>query len=135
MQTVSLEELTAAVSSAWSAETSASPDQWSTENPVLGQCAVTACVVQDYLGGDILNSVVTMPDGSTDSHYYNLIDKEEIDLTKQQFPDGSAFSDGQPKTKGFASTRDYCLSYDATRQRYEALKTKVVQALTSMPAR
>jgi len=134
MHAVFLEELTAAVSNAWSAETSASPDEWSVDNPALGQCAVTACVVQDYMGGDILNSVVTLPDGSADSHYYNLIDEEEIDLTKQQFPHGSAFSDGQPKTKGFASTRDYCLSYNATRRRYEALRAKVGQTLTSTPA-
>lgn len=131
MKTVSLEELTTAVSNSWSAETSASPNKWSNDNPALGQCAVTACVVQDYLGGDILNSVVTLPDGNTDSHYYNVIDGEDLDLTKQQFPAGSSFTDGQPKTKGLASTRDYCLSYDATRERYETLRNNVKQALGS----
>lgn len=131
MKTVSLEELITAVSNSWSADTSASPDKWSNYNPALGQCAVTACVVQDYLGGDILNSIVTLPDGNTDSHYYNLIDGGDLDLTKQQFPTGSLFSEGRPKTKGFASTRDYCLSYGATRERYEILRNKVKQALDS----
>jgi hypothetical protein len=129
MKTASVEELTTAVSNSWSAETSASPDKWSNDNPALGHCAVTACVVQDYLGGDILNSVATLPDGNTDSHYYNLIEGEDLDLTKQQFPAGTVFSEAQPKTKGHASTRDYCLSYDATRLRYEALKVKVELAL------
>ena len=133
MQTVSREELTTAVRNAWSAETSAAHDRWSEKNPALGQCAVTACVMQDYLGGDILNSVVMLPDGSSDSHYYNLIDREEVDLTIQQFPVGSIFSEGRPKTRGFANTRDYCLSFDATRQRYETLKARVGKALTPMP--
>lgn len=131
MRTVALEELTAAVSNSWSAETSASPKEWSNDNPAIGQCAVTACVVQDYLGGDILNSMVTLPDGNTDSHYYNIIEGKTLDLTKQQFPADSVFTEGKPKTKGFASTREYCLSYDTTRKRYETLKAKVDQALSS----
>ncbi len=129
MKTVSFQEVTAAVSNSWSAETSSTPKKWTNDNPALGQCAVTACLVQDYLGGDILNSVVTLPDGDTDSHYYNLIDGKDLDLTRQQFPAGSSFSEGQPKTKGLASTRDYCLSYDETRQRYEILKQQVEQAI------
>ncbi|MDB5185622.1 MAG: hypothetical protein JWL85_145 [Candidatus Saccharibacteria bacterium] len=131
MKSVPLEDLTAALSNSWCAETSASPDKWSNDNPALGQCATTACVVQDYLGGDILNSVVTLPDGSTDSHYYNMIDSRALDLTKQQFPTNSSFTEGQSKTKGYESTRDYCLSYDATRERYETLKGKVEKALNS----
>lgn len=129
MHTVNFETLTEAISKSWSAETSAFPDKWNPENPALGQCAVTACVVQDYLGGEILNCLAILPDGGTDTHYYNVIDGEDLDLTKQQFMAGSSFSEGQPKTKGHASTRDYCLSFDATWQRYHSLKEKVEQTL------
>lgn len=125
MNAVSLRDLTDAITKSWSAGTSANAEKWNVNNPSLGQCAVTSCVMQDYFGEDILNSVVILPDGSTDSHYYNLINDEAVDLTKQQFPAGSSFSEGQPKTKGFASTRDYCLSYPSTRQRYNVLKAKV----------
>lgn len=131
MHTVNFEALTEAISKSWSAKTSASPGKWNPQTPALGQCAVTACVVQDYLGGEILNCVVILPDGGTGSYYYNVIDDEDLDLTKQQFMAGSSFNEGQPKTKGYASTRDYCLSFDATRQRYYSLKEKVRQALGS----
>jgi hypothetical protein len=124
-----LERVAKALSDAWSADTSASPDEWSPDNPVLGQCAVTACVFQDYFGGDILNSQVTLPDGRVDSHYYNLLGGEEEDLTRQQFPLGSVFTPGRPKTGDFATTRDYCLSYEATRERYDRLKAKVKEML------
>ncbi|HSH55493.1 MAG TPA: hypothetical protein VK983_01545 [Candidatus Limnocylindrales bacterium] len=124
MSSIDRQNLELAIQKSWCKETSANSG-WSEENPSLGQCAVTACVVQDYLGGDILNSVVTLPDGKTDSHYFNTIDGQIEDLTRQQFPAGSQFTEGQPKTKGLATTRDYCLSYEETRKRYEVLKEKV----------
>lgn len=42
-----------ALKSSWSKETCYPPwaRGWTTENPTKGQCAVTALVVQDYLGG------------------------------------------------------------------------------------
>lgn len=132
MRVITLKELTDALGNSWCAETSASSDSWHNENPALGQCAVTSCVVQDYLGGDLLNCVVILPDGTTSSHYYNLIDNQEIDLTRQQFPAESSFSPGTTKTEGLASTRDYCLSYDKTRSRYELLKARVEQALEQL---
>lgn len=126
------DELFAAVEGSWDAETSASPEKWSPENRALGQCAVTACIVQDYLGGDVLNTVATLPDGSTDSHYYNVIDGEEVDLTRSQFPDGTTFTEGMPKTGKHATTREYVLDNPATRDRYEILKERVMDRLRNL---
>ncbi|WP_425297200.1 YunG family protein [Nocardia abscessus] len=39
-------------------------------NSAKGQCAVTACVVHDYLVGYILNTVATLPNNETVSHYF-----------------------------------------------------------------
>ena len=39
---------------AWSKETSFEPDNWTPENPAWGQYAVTALVVQDFFGGEII---------------------------------------------------------------------------------
>lgn len=128
MKELPLNKVSDAVQQAWSLKTSNDPE-WSADNPALGQCAVTACVVQDYLGGDILSSVVTFPDGRTGSHYFNVIDGKIVDLTRQQFPADAVVSDGQPKTKGFASTREYCLSFDATQQRYRLLKESTEEQL------
>jgi tRNA(Arg) A34 adenosine deaminase TadA len=109
-----------AITEAWSAETSADA-AWSIANPALGQCAVTACLVQDLIGGDILWAEVTLPDGAKSSHYYNFAGGREIDLTSGQFPAGSVIPPGQPKTKTFASTRAYVMSFTATSRRYASL--------------
>lgn len=71
------------LSAAWCRETSYCPDEWSEENPARGQCAVTALVVQDLLGGIIVRSVV-----GDEVHYWNelLPDGTHVDLTREQFP-------------------------------------------------
>ncbi|MGW6423031.1 YunG family protein [Nocardia sp. NPDC055053] len=129
MVAVPLEALRQAIRSAWSADTSAAV-AWSDGNPSKGQCAVTACVVNDHLGGDILHTTATLPNGDTVSHYFNLIDGRPVDLTSEQFPEHTQFSEPAPKTKGFASTREFCLSYEHTKQRYELLRTRVAECLS-----
>ncbi|WP_433492084.1 YunG family protein [Nocardia grenadensis] len=114
--------------SSWSAETSSAPAE-RTGSPAKGQCAVTACVVHDYLGGGILHTVATLPSGETVSHYLNHIDGQTVDLTAQQFPPGTGFTSPIPKTRGMPSTREYCLSYDGTRRRYELLSARVAESL------
>lgn len=126
MSNSSLEALNIALQKSWSAETSSS-DKWDTINPSLGQCTVTACVLQDYLGGDMVNSIATLPDGKKVSHYLNLIDGEYIDLTAKQFPKGTTFSKPNPKTKDLPTTREYCLSFKNTNDRYIILKNRVAQ--------
>ena len=51
------------------------------EDPAHNQCTVTAMVVQDYFGGEIL--ALNMPGGGT--HYLNKIDGNVFDLTSDQF--------------------------------------------------
>ncbi|MET8653923.1 YunG family protein [Nocardia aurea] len=128
MGTIPLEALHQAIRSAWSADTSAVSD-WTNSNSAKGQCAVTACVVHDHLGGDIFNCTATLPTGETVSHYFNVIDGEIVDLTVEQFPEHTRFSEPKPKAEGFPSTRDYCLSYERTKQRYELLQERVAERL------
>ncbi|MFC9998213.1 hypothetical protein [Nocardia sp. NPDC127526] len=128
MGAISREALHDALKDAWSADTSASSD-WTEQNRAKGQCAVTACVVQDYLGGEILNTVATLPGGKTVSHYFNLIDGKNVDLTDEQFPSGTTFTEPKPKHGKYASTRDYCLSNDHTNQRYEVLRVRVAERM------
>jgi hypothetical protein len=119
---------------AWSKETSSDPDNWTPENPSWGQCAVTALVVQDQFGGELRWAEAQLPDGGTVSHYFNKLvadasgEEQEVDLTRQQFPEGTIVGEGVPKPKEFSSTREYVLSYPVTRERYERL----CQALSTL---
>jgi hypothetical protein len=109
---------------AWSGETSNEPLAWSPANPSLGQCAVTALLVQDQFGGEIVWSEVLLPNGKRISHYFNRLSDSDLvlDLTREQFPVGTFIPDGVPKTKGFPTTRDYVLSFDITTRRYNSLR-------------
>ncbi|MEC3917703.1 YunG family protein [Nocardia sp. CDC160] len=126
--TVTVEALRDALELSWAADTSRSR-VWSASNRAKGQCAVTACVVQDYLGGEIYHSVATLPGGETFSHYFNVIDGRSVDLTKQQFPSGTTFTEPAPKTKGYPSTREYCLSYEDMVRRYRTLAERTARYL------
>lgn len=80
-----------AIKKAWSKDTAASttpPDAPS----VVGQCAVTALLVQDWYGGDILRAVIRRFNEECEcvgqeSHYWNRIPgMGEVDLTREQYP-------------------------------------------------
>lgn len=116
-------ELEQLLKQAWTRETSSDPARWTPENPAWGQCAVTALVVHDYLGGRLLWASARLPDGQEISHYFNETTQNEIiDVTRHQFPSGTIIPEGKDKKKEFATTRDYVLSYALTAQRYTALK-------------
>lgn len=122
---MTLSRLEAALQLSWSKETSYSPNIWTPSNPAFGQCAVTALITNDYLGGEIVWAEALQPDGQKISHYFNLIDGKEIDLTRSQFPADTQIPHGVKKSKEFASTRECILSNDNTKKRYELLKERM----------
>jgi len=124
-----LSRLEVALISAWSKETSSDSQNWFPENGAWGQCAVTALIVNDYFCGKIVWANVTLIDGRNISHYFNYINGVEVDLTRRQFPSGAVIPAGVDKTKGFSTTREYVLSYQPTKERYELLKERVKNAL------
>lgn len=78
-----LDQLISALRSSWDTDTAAAGCAAAGQNKPHGQCAVTALVVQDYIGGTILRC--QFDDGS--SHYWNLIPGVgELDLTREQYP-------------------------------------------------
>jgi ADP-ribose pyrophosphatase YjhB (NUDIX family) len=89
---VTVTSLEHAVRAAWCLWTSDPVDQpgWTDANPASGQCASTALVVQDRLGGELLMADVHEADGSRQGvHYWNrLPDGTEFDLTREQFRRG-----------------------------------------------
>ena len=121
--------LEAALEVYWDRETSSDPENWSHDNRAWGQCAVTALVVQDYLGGKLVWAPAVLPDRTEVSHYFNEINGHEYDLSRSQFPAGTVIPKGIPKRKRFPTTRDYVLSYPATQKRYELLSKRVRELL------
>lgn len=102
------------IQDAWCQETSSDPDLWTTDNPALGQCAVTALVVQDLLGGSLVRVV-----NEGVSHYYNSLDDHtRIDLTRSQFETWT------PSCEEIRD-REYVLSFPATVRRYEVLRSRL----------
>lgn len=53
-------------------------DDWHPDTPSLGQCYVTARVLQQYFGGDVVGY---------QHHFWNILDGKPIDLTWDQFED------------------------------------------------
>ena len=58
-------------------------EEWSRENITLGQCSITAFLVQDIFGGKVYG--VLRPGGNY--HCYNDVDGHVFDLTSEQFGD------------------------------------------------
>lgn len=114
---------------AWNRDTSYCSVIWHEKNPALGQCAVTALVVNDYLGGEIVWSEAILPNGEKISHYFNFINGREVDLTRAQFPSRTIIPEGIQKCKEFATTREFILSNPNTRKRYEILAQRVKEDL------
>ncbi|MDD3006485.1 MAG: hypothetical protein PHX30_02805 [Candidatus Pacebacteria bacterium] len=109
----------------WSRETSYYSAEWNESNPALGQCAITALIVNDYFGGDIVWSEAILSNKQKISHYFNIIDGKEVDLTRSQFPKGTIIPKGIEKKKIFISTREYLMSYEGKNSRYAILKERV----------
>jgi ADP-ribose pyrophosphatase YjhB (NUDIX family) len=97
VSTPTLPELEQALRAAWSLWTAdpADHDDWSGDDPASGQCASTALIVHDTLGGALLMAHVRHADGSPAGfHYFNrLPDGTELDLTAEQFHDGEVLFD------------------------------------------
>ena len=104
-----VEELIRILELSWNKETCtpSMQDSWNENNKAIGQCAVTALIVNDFLGGKIMRCMC-----ETGSHYYNVINDNVIDLTASQFETKPNYVDGEKRT------REYLLSNEDTQKRY-----------------
>lgn len=125
-QKIELAILGPRICSVWSRET-ASPscqERWSEEVPALGQCAVTALLLQDLIGGEIVRTEVP----GFGSYYYNRMLFGNVDLTKDQFPAGTAIPHGV--VVDAAQVLDSESAKTAkTRERFELLKERFYRSV------
>ena len=119
---ISLRDIYSILCGLWCAETCAPRmrAEWSPENKTLGQCSVTAFLVQDIFGG----SVYGIPLGDGGHHCFNVLDGRIFDLTCAQF--------GKEKlnyTEGVVQQRAIHFAKEEKKKRYELLRKKLFSAL------
>lgn len=89
---------------------------WSIENKTLGQCSITAFLVQDIFGGKVYG--IPLDDGGF--HCYNSVDGRVFDLTSEQFGDVKLDYENNPE-----QFRETHFSKEEKRLRYEYLKKEL----------
>lgn len=84
-----LATLTAVLRTAWARDTSDDPDEWTPDWSTRGQCGVTAHVLRELLGGEILIAPVLGSHLPGEHHAWNRLPTgAEVDLTADQFRAG-----------------------------------------------
>lgn len=108
-------ELYDILSGIWCAETCAPRMRadWSKDNMTLGQCSITAFLVQDIFGGEVRG--ILRPGGNY--HCYNVVGDCIFDLTSEQFGDEVLDYSDNP-----VQLREVHFSKEEKRLRYEYLK-------------
>ena len=95
------------------------PD-WTPENRTLGQCSITAFLMQELCGGKVCG----VPLGDGNYHCFNVVDGCVFDLTSEQFGE---------KTLNYSDcveqSRDVHFSKKEKQQRYQYLREKLLERL------
>jgi hypothetical protein len=126
MHPMTLTDLERAIRDGWGADTCDPVDRpdWHPGNPARGQCGVTAFVLNDLLGGDLVLGEVHVAGERTGVHYWNSFAGVEVDLTREQFRADESVVGGQVLPRPQGQPRR-CLA------EYELLRTRVMAALHS----
>ena len=113
--------------SAWGADT-CYPDsrkEWTPENPARDQCGMTALVVQDVLGGELILAEVHVGGVKVGHHYWNrLPDGSDVDLTADQFRSEEEVVGGKVVVRPPDAPRRH-------REQYELLRRRILEALAA----
>ena len=110
------------LSEIWCAETCAPRmrSDWSPENKTLGQCSITAFLLQDLYGGKVFG----VPLGDGNYHCFNVVGDCVFDLTSEQFGDRKLNYTDCPE-----QFRETHFAKAEKRQRYELLKARLFARL------
>ncbi|ORX83802.1 hypothetical protein BCR32DRAFT_326234 [Anaeromyces robustus] len=89
---------------------------WSKDNKTLGQCSITAFLVQDIFGGKVYG---ILREGGN-FHCYNVVGDSVFDLTSEQFGDEILSYENNPE-----QSRDVHFAKEEKYKRYEYLKNEL----------
>jgi hypothetical protein len=87
----SLLDLDKALRAGWAADTCSPDDRadWQPGNPAWGHCDITALIVNDVFGGDLMVGEVHLDGSRRGFHWWNKLSSGvELDLTREQFQHG-----------------------------------------------
>ena len=114
----------------WCADTCAPRmrKDWNPDNPTMGQCSITAFLVQDIFGGKVFG--VPLEDGNY--HCYNVVQMPDgseclFDLTSEQFGDKKLSYENNPE-----QFREVHFAKEEKHQRYNYLKAELLKKLEEM---
>ncbi len=119
-------ELYDALSFVWCRETCAPRMRmdWSEDNKTLGQCSITAFLVQDIFGGKVYG--IPLENGNV--HCYNDVDGHVFDLTSEQFGGEKLDYTDNPEQ----DRKDH-FSRDEKKERYELLCSRLKERCATSP--
>ncbi|MES9559936.1 MULTISPECIES: hypothetical protein [unclassified Streptomyces] len=120
----SFDDIERAIRRGWGADTTtpAHRPDWTPDNPARDQCGVTALVVHDLLGGELIRGEVHVDGAWVDYHWWNRLGLGiEVDLTREQFGPEEIVVGGDVIERPAEIAR--------LREEYELLRDRVVAAL------
>ncbi|MGV9881660.1 YunG family protein [Streptomyces sp. NPDC003006] len=127
MTSLLLSDIEAALRDSWGADTFP-PDStkpWPPQNPARGQCGVTALVLNDLLGGELVLGEVHVDGVRVDYHWWNRLGAGlEIDLTREQFAPHEIVTEGVVTARPPEIRR--------CREEYELLRARVLKRLDEL---
>jgi len=115
-----LTDVERAVRASWGADTCDPVDRldWRPDNPARGQCGVTALVLHDLFGGELVLGEVHVEGERTGAHYWNRFGAGlEVDLTRGQFRQGEEVVGGRTLQRPDGPPRRCREEYDLLRER------------------
>lgn len=112
------------LSGIWCADTCAPRlrDKWSEDNKTLGQCSITAFLMQDIFGGKVCGILRS----GGNYHCFNVVGDRVFDLTSEQFGDEILNYNNCPE-----QYREIHFSKEEKLLRYKYLKQQLYQSLSS----
>jgi hypothetical protein len=120
MRTWTLADLEGAIRDAWGTDTCDPVDlaDWRADNPARGQCGVTALVLHDLIGGNLVLGEVHVGATRTGVRYWNRLPGGfDVDLTREQFSAEELVGEGQTVDRPAGPPRRCRGQYDLLRGR------------------
>ena len=119
-------EIATAIEACWSIETTYCVENYINRDPAWGNCAVTALLVQELLGGELMQGWAIEPGQARTAHYWNRVSGYDLDLTWRQFVQGTILTD--------TALADYnvLIENEWMRERYENLVAAFCHCIQQM---